>query len=136
MKLLTFCYAGGHAPSYLPLKKRLASAGIQVVLLELPGRGTRSKEPLLTSMEDALDDYERQIMPHLREPFAFFGHSMGALVAHLMTLRLLDEGLPTPLHVFLSSKPPAPVRDDRTPSYLMTDADFKAYLESVGSPPD
>ncbi len=134
MKLFCFCYAGGHAAAYWPLKRLLSASGIDVCLIELPGRGMRAREPLLTSMDDVLDDYQRQISRQADGPFAFFGHSMGALVAHLMTLRLVDRGLQTPMHVILSSKPRVPPRDDPNPTYLLTDAAFRGYLESMGSP--
>ncbi|MDX2565284.1 thioesterase domain-containing protein [Streptomyces sp. TX20-6-3] len=36
-------------------------------------------------------------------PFAFFGHSLGALIAYETTIRLERQSMPTPTHLFVSS---------------------------------
>jgi surfactin synthase thioesterase subunit len=74
-------HAGGSAMLHRPWAQRLPR-GVQVVPLELPGHGSRcavsahAKWPalidtLLVELAERLDD---------DEPFAVFGHSMGALV--------------------------------------------------------
>ncbi|WP_394836490.1 alpha/beta fold hydrolase [Pendulispora rubella] len=135
MNLFCFSYAGGSAQSYFGLKQALS--GPKAILLELPGRGMRFREPLLTSMEAVLDEYERQMQPQLEraEPFAFFGHSMGALVAHLLTLRFAARGLPGPSHLFLSGKSGPGCAPATTPKHLLTQSEFRAYLEILGGCP-
>jgi len=96
LKLICFAYAGGNAnifrdwPSYL-------SEHIEVIAIQLPGRASRFKEPLLDSMESILGALEQVLFPFLEKlneqgfAFAFFGHSMGASIAFELTRRLVDS---------------------------------------------
>jgi len=49
--------------------------------VELPGRGARLGERLHTNMTELVRELSGTVMQNMREPFAFFGHSLGALVA-------------------------------------------------------
>lgn len=98
-------FAGGNAYSYRALEKLLPAA-INVIPLEPPGRGRRLREPRLDTLAAVTADVVAVISGSLDRPYAFFGHSMGALVAYLATRRLLKEGLPAPRHLLLSGKAP------------------------------
>jgi surfactin synthase thioesterase subunit len=71
--------------------KRFLPHGINLIPLELPGRGTRLHEKPLedfdTLVQTLLDDYQGD----MQQPFAFFGHSMGALLAYGMGQALLAK---------------------------------------------
>jgi surfactin synthase thioesterase subunit len=77
-------------PSRLP-------AWIAPVALHMPGRGIRLDRPAVHRWDDLLDLLLSDVQPHLSRPFAFFGHSMGALVAlelaHTVRLRCGSEPL-------------------------------------------
>src|SRR5580692_11099354 len=94
-------YAGGNSWAYRPLEAHLPAA-IQLEGLELPGRGRRTGERLCSSLDELADD----LFAHLPRAgvgrYAFFGHSMGALLAFLVTLRIREAGLPPPDALFLS----------------------------------
>lgn len=98
-------FAGGNAYSYRPLEK-LMLAGINVHPVELPGRCSRLSEPKADSIETLAKDIVDSIRGMLNEPFAFFGHSMGALLAFLVARILAAERLPNPRHIFVSGKGP------------------------------
>lgn len=80
--LTLFClpYAGAGAgiyrrwPMWLP-------RGIEAVALNLPGRGARYGEPPVHDWSRLVAILLDDMAPRLGRPFAFFGHSMGALVA-------------------------------------------------------
>lgn len=56
MRLLCLPYAGGSAASiYLPWKRKLKEE-VEVIPLELAGRGKRIKEPLLQSVDEMVTD--------------------------------------------------------------------------------
>jgi surfactin synthase thioesterase subunit len=54
---------------------------IDLVAFDLPGRGIRHGEPALNDWRRLIDVVVADAQPHVAEPFAIFGHSMGALVA-------------------------------------------------------
>jgi surfactin synthase thioesterase subunit len=57
-----FCipFAGGSKYSYVSFSK-LASKNLHFILLELPGRGARTNEPLLADIHTLADDVFHQI---------------------------------------------------------------------------
>ncbi len=105
-KITLYClpYAGGHSLSYRDFQANVAE-NILIKPLELPGRGKRIKEPLLTNLETMVDDLFQQIQNELNDkPYAIYGHSMGTLLGYLLTKRILNAGKPAPLHLFVSGR--------------------------------
>lgn len=99
-----FClpFAGGHRYSYRDYSEK-APAFLNVIALEYPGRVARMKEPLLTDISSLVDDLFKQISPRTSErPYAIYGHSMGGLIAYLLTRKLIAEGFKAPLHLFIT----------------------------------
>src|SRR5262249_34355438 len=86
----------------------------------------------LGPLADALAEALRS---RLNRPFAFFGHSLGALVAFELARRLQRHGGPRPLHLFVSAfgAPQVPSR----PSFLHTlpDAEFREELLGLNGIP-
>ena len=80
-----FCipHAGGNTAFYARFNE-FFPAWITVRPLELPGKGRRCRERLLTSMESMGRDLLEQIRSAAHTgPYALFGHSMGGLLAFL-----------------------------------------------------
>ena len=63
--------------------------------LNLPGRGARANEPALTEMEAVLDLAQAELNTISDKPFAFFGHSAGAVMAFALASRLIRTRQPT-----------------------------------------
>ena len=101
LRLYCFPYAGGSAASF-PGWQAALGPHIEVCALQLPGRGSRFREPALTSMAELADLLARAIGAHDGLPYAFFGHSMGALLAFEVARRLRELGLPPPGRLFVS----------------------------------
>jgi medium-chain acyl-[acyl-carrier-protein] hydrolase len=51
-----------------------------------------------------VDESLSSLLQYSDKPFAFFGHSMGALIAFELARRLRREGRPPPLHLFVSGR--------------------------------
>lgn len=100
-KLYMIPFAGGSCYSYRPLEQLLDEL-VQPVTFELPGRGMRMDEPFLKTLNDAVEDIYHQIDTDKPDDFAIFGHSMGAILAYLITLKLVERGHSLPRHLFLS----------------------------------
>jgi len=92
---------------------RHVEAGVHVVPLDLPGRGRRFSEPLLTSLPDMADDVFGQICDRLGGSYAVYGHSLGAWIGYLLVRRIISERLPLPRRLFVSGRegPSVPGRE-------------------------
>jgi medium-chain acyl-[acyl-carrier-protein] hydrolase len=106
-----FCFpAAGSGAASFRLWPALLAPGIDVYRIQPPGRETRFNEGLVRSMDDYVDGLLPDLLPVLEDPFAFFGHSMGALVAFHVARRLRRDGGPLPRHLLVSAfrSPQAP----------------------------
>ncbi len=75
---------------------------IELWAVRLPGRETRLREPGFTSFPAAVEALEREVAPRLRAPYAFFGHSLGALIAFEFARALQAKSGPAPGAVIVS----------------------------------
>lgn len=60
--------------------------------VRLPGRESRRGEPAITSREHLLTELDRWLGPLLDRPYAFYGHSLGALVAYSFATHRAQNG--------------------------------------------
>lgn len=137
VRLFCLPFAGGSAVRIYGGWKRRLPASIEVVPLELPGRGTRIGEMPLPRADALVADALRQVLPRSHEPFALFGHSLGAALAFGMARALEHEHGRPPVHLMVSGfqAPDLPAPDD--PAYLLPDDQFKARLRDLdGTPPE
>jgi surfactin synthase thioesterase subunit len=134
IRLISIPFAGGNTYSFRDLGAHLAPF-VEVVPIELPGRGRRFSEPLLTSLMDMGNDLFAQVKNQLQEPYAFYGHSLGGRLTSLMARRVLAAGLPLPLHIFVSGCPgPSVVKQRRR--HELPRNDFIAMLHRMDCPPE
>ncbi|MCU0467429.1 MAG: thioesterase domain-containing protein [Arcicella sp.] len=98
-----FPFAAGSQYSYNDFIKN-APEGIRWKSLDYAGRGKRIFEPLMTNIHDIVADFLEKLVPNLHQPYAFYGHSMGSLVAYLLTVEIQKRDLPMPQHLFLSGR--------------------------------
>ncbi|MFJ3586834.1 thioesterase II family protein [Streptomyces sp. NPDC090127] len=127
-RLFCFPHAGGAASAFIALARTLAPA-VDVLAAQYPGRQDRRTEEPFTDigrLADALADEVRRTGP---SPYAFFGHSMGAVLAYETARRLGDR--PGPVHLFLSGRGapgPTPLVHDQ----LRSDAEVLAAVRRLG----
>jgi surfactin synthase thioesterase subunit len=137
MKVNIFClpFAGGSRYSYQGYEK-YATAQVTIIPVDLPGRGSRFSEPLLQNVHDMAGDIFQQLCPRLHEPYALYGHSMGALLSYLLTKRILQEGLPAPLHLFLTGRAAPSVIKHETAIHALPKHEFFEALAKLGGCPE
>lgn len=99
IRVFALPYAGGSASLFRQWSRRLPRE-IELVAVQYPGRENRFAEPALREFDPLLDHLVAEIRPFLDRPFAFYGHSMGALLAYAVSVRIASEGGPAPLHLF------------------------------------
>jgi len=110
LRLFCFPYAGGGASVFRGWAEHLPP-GVAVLPARLPGRETRLGEPPFDLMEQLIEALREAISPYLDQPFAFFGHSLGAVFAFE-----LARTLPDPPACLLVSGARAPqLRRDHVP---------------------
>ena len=80
LRLLVFHHAGGSAAAYHKWHKHVPD-WVDLVLVELPGRGRRFQEEAITDFDALIPKLAGQIGLEIAPPFAFFGHSLGALIS-------------------------------------------------------
>ncbi|MFI9379847.1 thioesterase II family protein [Kutzneria sp. NPDC052558] len=86
-----FPHAGGSASYFFDFSVAL-SGHAQVLAVQYPGRQERAGEPCLTSIAELSDRAADDLAGWTDgRPLVFFGHSMGAIVAYEVALRLATE---------------------------------------------
>jgi surfactin synthase thioesterase subunit len=93
-------------------------------------------EPLLTEINAAVDDIYTQIVPYLNIPYAFYGHSLGSLLAYLLTKKIILEKKKAPIHLFFSGRHAPSVILDEPNSHSLPRNEFITKLKELGGSPD
>ncbi len=127
--------AGASATMFLRWRRALP-AWIQLLPLELPGRGARMDEAPATRFAPLAAQLLDELMGQLRGPYVLFGHSMGALLAHGMYEQGRARGLPAPLALLVSACAAPSMRDPERFANLDTDAQLIADMRRQGGTPE
>ena len=134
LRLFCFPYAGGGLTAFRTWLDYLPH-NVEVQVLEMPGREAQLRlpsfvrvEPLIRAIADAMKDY-------IDRPFAFFGHSMGALVSFELSRLLRREEAILPRALFVSGRRP-PQLPIEPPTYNLPDEEFIAELREMGGTPE
>ncbi|WP_180929727.1 thioesterase II family protein [Streptomyces sp. AJS327] len=90
LPLVCVPHAGGGTATYQTWASTLPEE-VTPWPLRLPGRESRRAEPRPLRMEDVVDPAAAALAPHLTEPFALYGHSLGALIAYELAHALRDR---------------------------------------------
>jgi len=139
-QLFLLHFAGGSRYSFDFLKSHLTT-DLEFIPLEVPGRGKRFGESLLTDKKKAIEDYFNQIKA-LRNglPYLIYGHSMGATLG-LSVAKCMEGINDAPQHLIVSGNPgPGAEKvegeEERGDRHLMNDEDFKVELKELGGVPE
>lgn len=135
MNLFCLPFAGGGRYSYDCYAKVL-DGRMNLTAIDLPGRGNRHREPLLTNIPAMVLDVYEQLKNRLHQPYVLYGHSMGTLIGYLLThhIRAMRQRLP---HQLIVTGRPAPsVEIDREPWHTLDRPTFVERLRSLGGCPE
>jgi medium-chain acyl-[acyl-carrier-protein] hydrolase len=123
IRLFCLPHAGGGASAYSMWLSALPSF-VELCPIQMPGRETRIREPLFTSLPPLVSAIAESLFPHLDKPFALFGHSMGAKLAFELTRLLRREHGPKPLHLFVSGHGAPQILSTEPPIHTLPDDEF------------
>lgn len=106
-RLRLFClpFAGGGASVFSPWLGAFAPA-VDVLPVQLPGREERFREPPICRLDLAVERLVAAMGPYLDRPYALFGHSMGAMIAHRLAAGLRVRGYADPVWLFMAAHTP------------------------------
>lgn len=109
---------------------------MEICGVQLPGRGSRIRESFVTVFTPLVEQIAGAVADSADgRPFAFFGHSLGALLA-FETARLSARlGNPAPMRLFLSGSEPAACRPPGKALHLMPDRELMRELQDFNGTP-
>lgn len=135
LRLFCFPYAGGSARIYRSWAQQLPGC-VEVCPVQLPGRDRRIAEPPFSQVELLVQATAEALHPLLDKPFAFFGHSMGALLSFELAHHLRTELGCSPQHLFASGRR-APQTSKEPPLYDLPKEQLVQELQALkGTHPD
>ncbi len=109
---------------------------IQIVPVEYPGRGGRFSEPCATDARALAKQLAETISQSGVTNFSLFGHSLGALIAWELTLKLRRMGAILPQQLWLSARKAPHFRPEGEPRHSLPEGELVALLKEMGGTPD
>lgn len=127
LPLLCLPFAGAGASFYMPWRS-FGTEGVDVKPIQLPGRERLVDQDPYTDVHQAAEGLLPAALAAAGDgPVAVFGHSLGAILAYELALRIADHGAHPVVHLFVSgSQGPWNGRTERA-----TGLDDDAFLARV-----
>lgn len=136
LRLFCFPYAGGGASLFHAWAEHLPP-DIEICPVQLPGRENRLSEQAFSHIDELLDPLTQVLFDYLDQPYAFFGHSMGALISfELMRVLRRNPALRQPVRLIVSGHRAPQLPASRPPTYHQSDADFIEELRRLKGTPE
>ncbi len=135
VRLFCFPYAGGGATVFRDAAEYLPDH-IEICAVHLPGRPPRMRDAPIARLPDIVTAMIPAVRSALNLPFALLGHSMGGLLAFELTRTLRREGVPAPLHLFVSACRAPQLPPLESPAHSLPDAAFIERLRNLGGTPE
>jgi medium-chain acyl-[acyl-carrier-protein] hydrolase len=109
---------------------------VEVCPVQLPGHESRLREPAFDRLGSLVDALVPELLPLLDRPFAFFGHSMGAMIGFETARRLRARKVVGLQHMFVSGRraPQLPPKGERR-TYDLPEAEFIEELGRLNGTP-
>jgi acyl transferase domain-containing protein/surfactin synthase thioesterase subunit/acyl carrier protein len=123
IRLFCFHDAGGSSSLYQGWEQHL-NTEVELVCVELPGRGKRINEPAYDDMSVLVKEFVSHFAEHTNKPFAFFGHSMGGALLFEVTRELRRKNMPLPVKMFVSSTPWLGSYDKQQVEYRLSETEL------------
>ncbi|ARV58393.1 putative thioesterase [Nostocales cyanobacterium HT-58-2] len=135
LRLFCLPYAGGSSLIFRTWSNSLPTT-VEVCPIELAGRGTQMKSAPFTRLEPLVQAIVPVLKPHLDKPFAFFGHSMGALLSFEIARQLRREYGIVPDQLFVSGRRAPQIPNPKPPMHALPESKFKQELRRLNGTPE
>jgi surfactin synthase thioesterase subunit/glycosyltransferase involved in cell wall biosynthesis len=130
LRLYAFPHAGAGASAFRGWAQALPQE-VAVCPVRLPGRESRLEETPVRRMELLVSALGEAIRPHLNHRFAFFGHSMGAVIAFELARWLRSRSQPLPAALLVSGARAPQFRLGYVPPPEPSEEDFLKELDRL-----
>ena len=134
LRLFCFPHAGGGASLYRQWSELLPE-GVDICPLYLPGRENRLSEPCFRRLAPLVEALAEALSPYMNVPFAFFGHSMGALISFELARYLRKKQRPGPQHLFVAAYRAPQLPDRYAPLHDLSDGKLIEMLSRFRGTP-
>ncbi len=132
VRLFCFPYAGGRSQVFREWVNAF-STGIEVCPVHLPGENIR--EPCLTAVDELVPMLAEGLRAYFDKPFAFFGHSMGAIIAFELLRFMQRNHGPRAAHLFVSARSAPGVPNTNKPLHDLPEPELIAELKLLNGTP-
>jgi medium-chain acyl-[acyl-carrier-protein] hydrolase len=109
---------------------------IELWCIRLPGRESFRTEPPFTRLVALIEALTPVILPYLDRPFAFFGHSMGALIGFELMHALRRQHDLVPVHLFVSGHRAPQLPDQSPPLHHLAESELLTQLRRLNGTPE
>lgn len=128
LRLFVFPHAGGGSAAHYRAWREVLPPFVALI-------GLRPDTARYPGMEELIPELARMMDPYLKQPFAFFGHSMGALIAYELAQHLQSAGKPGPIKLYASAARAPHYRLNHVPPPDPSDEAFLAELRRLEGVP-
>lgn len=135
LRLFCFPYAGGGTVIFRTWPDSLPE-DVEVCSVRLPRRESRLREPPFDRCAPLVQTLAEAMLPYLNKPFAFFGHSMGALIAFELARYLRGRRNLVPHHLFVSGGRAPQLGFSRARIHQLPEDEFIQALRRFNGTPD
>jgi surfactin synthase thioesterase subunit len=135
LRLFCFPYAGGAASIFRTWADELPPE-VDVCPIQFPGRESRLTEQPFTEFTSLVQAMTRYLQPYLNIPFAFFGHSMGALISFEFARYLRQQYYLSPVQLFISGCSAPQVFDFGRRIHDLPEPEFLQEVRQLKGTPD
>lgn len=130
LRLYCFPYAGGGTSIYRGWQSLLKHHTLQISPIRLPGREARMREAIPKTLQDLAKAFVDALEQNeMNLPYAFYGHSMGAMIAFEVAREVRRRKLSMPLRLFVAAYTPPQM--ERPLSAISDILDNDLFLEEL-----
>lgn len=134
-RLVIFHYAGGSAAAFRPWVE-LLHPDAEIKALQLPGRERRARESLTHHMSEIVESVIRELGSADGIPTAFYGHSIGGLMAFEVAHALREGGQLLPQHLVITGRRAPHLAPPTIALHRLPDAQFIEALSKYDGTPE
>jgi medium-chain acyl-[acyl-carrier-protein] hydrolase len=136
LRLFCFPHVGAGASAFNLWRPAWIPDNMELWTVRLPGREQRLSEKPFRRMGPLVEALYEVMAPQLSGPYAFYGHSLGALVAFEMARKIQRQGGPCPIRLLVSAHTAPQLGLCRPVLHNLPDKEFVDALRRFAGTPD